>query len=130
MQANQATHLVGVVLGQADTPLRASEIAAKYARCPYCAYFSSSGKSAMGVFTLPQDRRWWLESIAADPRERLGLKTAEVLETDVLEAASPWTRGEVKPNLHPAPCGVDCRDCICYGEECYGCPATLDFLRG
>jgi hypothetical protein len=83
----------------------------------------------MGVFTLPQDRRWWLESIAADPGAKLGLKTAEVLETDVLEAASPWTRGEVKPNLHPAPCGADCRHCTCYGEECYGCPATLNFLR-
>ena len=129
MQANQATHLVGVVLGQADTPLKASEIIARYVKCPYCASFSSSGRSAMGVFTLPQDRRWWLESIADDPRASLGLRTAEVLETSAIEASSPWTRGEVKPNLHPAPCGVDCRQCVRYGEACDGCPATFDFLR-
>jgi hypothetical protein len=129
MQANQATHLIGVVLGQADTTLKAAEIAAKYAKCPYCASFSSIGKSAMGVFTLPQDRRWWLESIADDPAAKLGLKTAEVLETSVLDASSPWTRGEVHPNLHPAPCGVDCRKCVCYCKPCEGCPATLDFVR-
>ena len=129
MQANQATHLVGVVLGQADTSLKAAEIAKKYSKCPYCASFSSSGKSAMGVFTLPQERRWWLESLADDAGARLGLKTAEVLETSVLDASSPWTRGEVTPNLHPAPCGVDCRHCASYGKACDGCPATLDFLR-
>lgn len=129
MQANQATHLVGVVLGQADTSLKAAEIAKKYAKCPYCASFSSSGKSAMGVFALPQDRRWWLESVADDPGARMGLKTVEVLETSVLDASSPWTRGEVNANLHPAPCGVDCRQCVCYGNPCDGCPATLDFLR-
>ena len=129
MQANQATHLVGVVLGQADTPLKAAEIAARYVRCPYCASFSSTGRSAMGIFTLPQARRWWLEGIADDPGARLGLRTAEVLETSAIEASSAWTRGEVKPNLHPAPCGVDCRQCMRYGEACDGCPTTFDFLR-
>jgi hypothetical protein len=127
MQTNQVAHLVGVVLGQAETPHRAAEIADRYAGCPYCASLSNKGSSLMGIFTLPQERRWWLEGIADDPGTQLGLQTAEVLETNAIKAASPWSRGEVKPNLHPAPCGSDCRQCDRYGACCVGCPATLDY---
>jgi hypothetical protein len=128
MKTNQASPLIGVVLGQAETAAQAAEIAAKFGKCPYCASFSSTGRSAMGVFTLPQERRWWLTRLAEDPTVRLGLRRAEVLETKAIEASSAWTRGEVKPNLHPAPCGTDCRQCEVYGDGCKGCPATLDYM--
>jgi hypothetical protein len=128
MKTNQAAPVVGVVLGQAATSPGAARIAERYGRCPYCASFSSTGRSAMGIFTVPPERRWWLQHVAANPEERLGLRSAEVLESKALEASSPWTRGEVKPNLHPAPCGADCRQCAFYGKECKGCPATLDYL--
>ena len=128
MQTRQVAPIVGVVLGQAATPSEAATIASKYGRCPYCASFAAVGSSAMGVFAMPTDRQWWLDRIAADPADSLGFKSAEVLTTKAIEAFSPWSRGEVKPNLHPAPCGADCRRCKCYGKECRGCPATLDYM--
>jgi hypothetical protein len=128
VEAQSASPLVGVVLGNAATPSVASEIAGKYGRCPYCASFRSTGNSAMGIFALPPDRRWWLDRIAETPLANMGLKNAETIFTQAIDASSPWSRGEVKPNLHPAPCGRDCRQCSCYGGECKGCPATLDYL--
>jgi hypothetical protein len=128
MKTNQAAPLVGVVLGHAASPAKAASIASTYSKCPYCASFSSTGRSAMGIFALPQDRRWWLDRIADSPTDRLGLSDAEVLFTKAIDASSPWARGDVKPNLHPAPCGTDCRKCPCYDKECKGCPATLDYL--
>lgn len=128
METSKASPLVGVVLGHAASPAEAATIASTYGRCPYCASFSSTGRSAMGIFTLPPDRRWWWEQIAEDPQARLGLADADVLYTQALEASSPWSRGDVKPNLHPAPCGADCRSCKSYRNECDGCPATLDYL--
>jgi hypothetical protein len=68
--------LVGVVLGQAASPKEANLIAETHSRCPYCASFSSTKNSAMGIYTLPPDMRWWLERIDENPRERLGFDTA------------------------------------------------------
>jgi len=119
--------LIGVVLGNAPSPARAAEIAARYGRCPFCATFSTLGNSAMAIYALPESRRWWFDLIAEDPATRLGLQDAEVLFTSAIEASSPWSRHEVKPILHPAPCGKDCRKCSYYGVQCEGCPATLDY---
>jgi hypothetical protein len=127
MKTSKASPLIGVVLGNAATPAEAARIADRYGRCPFCSSFATTGTSVMGIYAFPEERRWWFERIAADPRARFGFKDAEVLFTDAIAAASPWTRGDVKPNLHPAPCGVDCRQCPSYGNECEGCPATLDY---
>ncbi len=119
--------LIGVVLGSAATPGQADAIASRFGRCPFCASFSTLGNSTMGIYALPEYRRWWFDLIAKDPSARLGLEEAEVVFTDAIEASSPWSRCEVKPVLHPAPCGQDCRKCQYYGSKCEGCPATLDY---
>jgi hypothetical protein len=128
VKAQGVKPLVGVVLGNAASPSAAAHVASTYGKCPYCASFQSTGNSAMGIFTLPPDRRWWLERIGETPLTNMGLNSAETVFTEAIEASSPWSRGEVKPNLHPAPCGKDCRQCPCYGGECKGCPSTLDYL--
>ena len=127
MEMDRSSPFVGVVLGQAASPAEAAAIADKYGRCPYCSSFTHMGSSAMGIFAMPPERRWWLDDIAQDGGSRLGLENAEALVTEAIEASSPWSRGEAKPNLHPAPCGIDCRQCKRYGGECPGCPATLDY---
>jgi len=127
MKNSQGVPLIGVVLGNALSASEVAAIAAKYGRCPFCASFSTLGNSAMAIYALPQHRRWWFDLIAQDPAARLGLKDAEVLFTTAIEASSPWSRREVKPVLHPAPCGKDCRKCEYYGTQCEGCPATLDY---
>ncbi|MFH1314424.1 MAG: hypothetical protein ABIJ00_14530 [Candidatus Eisenbacteria bacterium] len=128
MEMDRTSPLVGVVLGQAASPSKAAEIADTYGRCPYCASFTTLGPSAMGMFAIPPERRWWLDNIAETAGSTLGFENAEALVTEAIDASSPWSRGDVKPNLHPAPCGTDCRQCHCYGHECQGCPATLDYL--
>jgi hypothetical protein len=128
METNQASSLIGVVLGRARTAGEAAAVAGRFSRCPYCATFAATGRNTMGVFTLPADQKWWLTRLADDLTSRLGLESAEVLETKALDVSSPWSRGEVKPNSHPAPCGTDCRKCSQYRGECKGCPATMEYV--
>jgi hypothetical protein len=128
VEAHEVSSLVGVVLGHTATPAEAAEIAARYRRCPYCASFQSTGNSAMGIFTLPPERRWWLDRIGDNPETTMGFNYAEALFTKAIKGSSPWSRGDAKPNLSPAPCGKDCRKCACYGKQCDGCPATLDYM--
>jgi hypothetical protein len=130
MKPDRSSFSTGVVLGQAASPNEAAAIADRYGRCPYCSSFASMGSSVMGIFTIPPARRWWLDNIAQDGGSQIGLKSAEALATEAIEASSPWSRGEVKPNLHPAPCGTDCRGCKRYKSECRGCPATLNYVGG
>jgi hypothetical protein len=130
MKTAKATPLIGVVLGKTSTPAEASEIAHRFRKCPYCSSFQSTGNSAMGIFALPQGYEWWLNRLAGQSNGGLGFEDTEVIFTKAIEASSPWTRGDVKPNLHPAPCGTDCRQCSCYGNECNGCPATLEYKTG
>jgi hypothetical protein len=120
--------LVGVLLGEAPTSAKAQRLADIFQPCPYCVSCTSARRTVIGVFTLPPDHGWWLEGIAEQPEETLGLKRAEVFFTQQIEASSPWTRGEVKPKLERAPCGTDCRECPWYPQECEGCPATLHYV--
>ncbi len=127
MQKEKRKPVVGVLLGDAPTPENAASIAQKYCACPYCACYTSTGSTVIGVFSLPQDRRWWLEWVAEEPEDTVGLKRAEVFFTQAVEALSPWARGEARPNQKLAPCGADCRDCPRYHELCEGCPATHSY---
>jgi hypothetical protein len=82
----------------------------------------------IGVFSIPPEQRWWLQWVAEAPEETLGLESAAIAFPQAVEVLSPWARGEVCSELEQAPCGVDCRECSRYGQECAGCPATRYYL--
>jgi len=128
MKRKKMIPLVGVLLGEALTPKKAQLIADTYRQCPYCVSYTSAGCTVIGVFSLPQDHRWWLEWVVENPKETIGVKCAKSYFTQRVVASSPWTRGDVKPILERAPCGADCRECSRCREECEGCPATLHYI--
>lgn len=120
--------LVGIILGKAITPDKAESIADFFNKCPYCVTCTNVDCTVMSVLSVPQDHRWWVESIAEHPKETVGLESAEVFFADKIEALSPWTSGNVKPNLDRPPCGADCQGCSVYRKDCKGCPATKCYL--
>lgn len=115
--------LCAILLGLADTPQSAAEHAQISARCPYVADYSASGCLTVGVYVLPESKRWWIE-IATEQPHLLGLTKATLQFADFPDAASPWSRGEVKPELELPPCGTDCSRCPQYQVRCPGCPAS------
>jgi len=123
--------ITGVLLGKASSHKRATTIAETYTQCPYCVSYVSSGCTIIGVFSLPQDHKWWLEWVAEKPEETLGLQRAEVFFTERIKAISPWSAGNVIPILEIAPCGANCMKCFHYQKDCEGCPSTqyYDYVR-
>lgn len=130
MTARKAPQLVGVLLGNSVTAEESALIAERYGGCPYCVSYTSAGCTVIGVFSLPADHRWWLEWVAQNPEETLGLTRAEVFFGQTVKALSPWARGDVKPESGQAPCRAKCTECPRYRQECEGCPATRDYLGG
>jgi hypothetical protein len=121
--------LVSVVFGYAPTALKAAQIAETYRQCPYCVSYRCSGRSATGIFSVPTDHRWWLQRVVDEPVETVGLESAALFYPQEVTAFSPWTRGEVQPDMDLAPCQTDCRQCTRYGDVCRGCPATRFYLQ-
>lgn len=120
--------LVGVIVGKASTADKAQSIAGFLSTCPYCATCVNVGSALIGVLSVPQDHRWWLDSIPEHPRETMGLETAQLFYADKIEVASPWSSTSVKPNLDQPPCGADCKGCPMYRHSCKGCPATTYYV--
>lgn len=130
MKRKQKEAIIGLLLGEVTTHKKAKLIADTYAQCPYCVSYISAGCTVIGVFSIPQDHQWWLEWVAKNPEETLGLRCAEVFFTKKVEASSPWSRGEAKASIEKAPCGADCEECFRYQKECGGCPATRHYDDG
>jgi len=127
--SNSTTHpLVTVLFGYAPTPLKAAQIAETFQDCPFCVSYKSSGRSTTGIFSVPSDRRWWLDRMVEDPGDIIGLESAALFYPQEVTAFSPWTKGEVHPDRDLPPCRTDCRECSRYGCDCRGCPATRFFL--
>ena len=124
MGEKAARSLVAVLVGSAPTPARGKLIADTYRRCPYCVCYTNSACTVIGVFSMPVDRRWWMEWVADQPEGLLGMTQAEVFFAEEIQASSPWSRREVSATEERAPCGAACRDCERYEHECQGCPAT------
>lgn len=78
----------------------------------------------VGVFSLPQYHKWWLEWAESNPDETLVLKCIEIFFAKDIKAESPWSLGEVEPVLNKAPCGAKCSSCFQYKDKCEGRPAT------
>jgi hypothetical protein len=125
---NKKKPLVGILLGKASTSTKAKSIAHFFKKCPYCASCASVDCTFMGIFSLPQNHRWWLVSIQKHPKETVGFENAEVFFTKKVEASSPCSSGTMKLNLKRPPCGADCKGCPAYRKECKGCISTKYYL--
>ncbi len=116
--------VVALLVGDAATEAAAAQITARFSVCPYAATYESGGRLIIGVYALPAAKKWWLRVPARQP-DILGLERAAVFFTDNVQASSPWSRGEVTPDMEAAPCGSSCEECPFYRRRCEGCPATV-----
>ena len=121
--------LVGILIGTAEHTDKAEKISAFFAKCPYCAFSTSTGKVVFTVLTIPFEHRWWLDSIKAQPKNTVGLEKAELFFVQEIEVTSPWSMGQIKPELDKSPCGATCPTCPLYKKECSGCPATIHRIK-
>lgn len=120
--------ITGILIGDAAQPEKAKLISETYSVCPYCCAFFNTGKNVIGVFAIPKENKWWLNWVADQPYETIGLKTAAVFFTSKVKASCSWLRGELVPTQQKAPCGAQCWECTKYLNECKGCPSTLYHL--
>lgn len=120
-------NVCAVLLGAAPTEDVARKLAESLSACPYVTSFTSTGTLVIGVYALPEHRRWWLREAEESPHV-LSLVKAAVLLTDRIAASSPWTRGEVQPGQQAGPCGADCPSCPLYQHRCEGCPSTVHYV--
>ncbi|OGU60376.1 MAG: hypothetical protein A2V66_11560 [Ignavibacteria bacterium RBG_13_36_8] len=128
MPQKRKESIIGILIGEAPDNNKASSIVNIYKKCPYCFSYSINGKIIQGIYTLPPDHKWWLNWVADEPMETMGLKKADVFFSRKIKATSQWLRGEATPTQQKAPCGAQCWECSKYLKECKGCPATLYHL--
>ena len=124
MYTEQKKVLVGILIGRASTPEKAHSISRFLSSCPYCAFAKCTGTTVVGVLSLPAAHRWWLDSIATQPKNTIGIEEAEVFYPAYVTAQSPWSAGKIKPDADKPPCGADCMGCPVYRKQCPGCVAT------
>jgi len=118
-----------LLLGQAPGPDVADRIAHMFASCPYVYFVSAFGNFVVGIFALPEERRWWLRGIADDPEGSLGLVQAAVYETDHPAYPPHVDPRSVEDADELSPCGADCRLCPRLGDDCAGCPGSSRFRQ-
>ena len=121
--------ICALLIGNAATAQKADKIATAFSDCPYATLYTSSDRLVLGVYIMPESKRWWIEVPQEEP-QLLGLERLRVFFTDQIEAASPWSLGIVKPELKLAPCKADCVTCPLYLDRCQGCPATVFYKAG
>ena len=121
--------LVGILVGTAENADKARRIGAFFESCPYCVVSASKNDTVVAVLTIPQEHKWWLESIREQPKGTVGLEGAETFYAESVLSTSPWSAGKVKPVMDKSPCGAQCKTCRVYKKECRGCPATVHYVR-
>lgn len=125
--ADNKSALVGILIGKTSDKEKADKISGYFEKCPYCAVSTSTDDKVVAVFTIPQEHKWWLDSIGEQPQATVGFESAEVFYADKIDVENIWSSGQVKPELDKAPCGANCIGCPVYRKACPGCPATKDF---
>ncbi len=115
--------LVGVLVGRASSSQKARSVSRFLKSCVFCAVSKNAGTTVICTLSLPEDHKWWLDSIAAQPKGTIGLEDAEVFYAEHVAAQSPWSSGNMKIADKP-PCGADCAGCPVYKKSCPGCIAT------
>jgi hypothetical protein len=93
----------------------------------------------VGVWYLPETKRWWLEFVAENPQVALGLHRAAVYRTEHPSYPEDAPQRPIPAEGLLAPCGSDCRACdhaspsggTARGDAaCGGCPALAGRCPG
>lgn len=121
--------ITGILIGDAATPEKAEQIVNTYKKCPYCSGFFNTGKNIVALFAIPKENKWWLNWVAEQPNETIGLKHAAVFFTCKVKANCSWLKGDLIPTQQKSPCGAQCWECPKYLNDCKGCPSTLYHLQ-
>ena len=128
-----------LLVGEAPSAEFAARIAAQYKDCPHVHFVASFGAMLVGVWYLPETKRWWLEFVAENPQVALGLHRAAVYRTEHPSHPEDAPQRPVLVEGPLAPCGSDCRACdhaspsgdAARGEAaCGGCPALAGRCPG
>ncbi len=123
MRKHDKKATVGVLIGRASSSQKARSVSRFLKSCVFCASSTAAGTTLTCVLSLPEDHKWWVDSIAAQPKATIGLEEAEVFYAERIAAQSPWSSGTMKIGDKP-PCGADCAGCPVYKKSCPGCIAT------
>jgi hypothetical protein len=118
-----------ILVGTATNNRKAAGISRFFEKCPFCVFSTSKDNTIFTVLAVPFDHKWWVQSISDHPKDTVGLEKAEVFYPENIEVASPWSIGEVKPELDKPPCGAECLTCRVYKKACPGCPATKHYVK-
>ena len=128
-----------LLVGEAPSAEFAARIAAQYKNCPHVHFIASFGAMLVGVWYLPETKRWWLEFVAENPQIALGLQRAAVYRTEHPSYPEDAPQRPVFAGGPLAPCGSDCRACdhaspsgdAARGNAaCSGCPALAGPCAG
>ncbi len=129
-----------LLVGEAPSAEFAARIAAQYKDCPHVHFVASFGAMLVGVWYLPETKRWWLEFVAENPQVALGLHRAAVYRTEHPSYPEDAPQRPIPAAGPLAPCGSDCRVCdhaspsgdtAARGNAaCGGCPALADPCPG
>ncbi len=111
-----------LLIGEAANKRLASHIAEQYKNCPHVYFIASANNRVIGIFFLPEERRWWLRAVAKQPQLTLGLNRAAVYKTEVSYPESFSQHQKEVGTDGLSPCGSNCSDCDRFGS-CGGCPA-------
>jgi hypothetical protein len=117
-----------LLIGEAPSAEFAARLAEQYKGCPHVHFIAAFGTMLVGVWYLPETKRWWLEMVAAHPQISLGLLRAAVYRTERPSYPEAPLRRPVPTSGPLAPCGSDCRVCdrASAGEaQCPGCPSLM-----
>ena len=127
-----------LLVGEAPSAEFAARIATQYKNCPHVHFIASFGAMLVGVWYLPEAKRWWLEFVAENPQIALGLHRAAVYRTEQPGYPEDAPQRPIFAEGPLAPCGSDCRACdhaspsgdaaacgnaACSNAACSGCPA-------
>jgi hypothetical protein len=123
-----------LLVGEAPSADFAARIAAQYKNCPHVHFIASFGAMLVGVWYLPETKRWWLEFVAENPQVALGLHRAAVYRTEHPSYPEDAPQRPIPAEGLLAPCGSDCRACDRASPSgdaaCGGCPALAGRCPG
>ncbi len=100
-----------LLVGEAPDPELAARIAARYKSCPHVHFIASFGTMLVGVWYVPEAKRWWLEFVAEHPQIALGLTRAALYRTEHPGYPEEMPTRPARSEGPLAPCGSDCRAC-------------------
>lgn len=119
--------ICAILVGKAPDQNKARSLVLASESCPYVALYTAKEDTIIAVFTLPKSQSNWIAYPDVKPKF-LELEPIATILTEQIQASSPWSRGEVKPEAYETPCQKRCDKCPRYRTSCDGCPATIFYF--